>query len=609
MKYKTKLISKSFVFPTLAFVLAIFALAGVFLQQLESNFKKETVFTLEQTVNTVDTEINRWMENRINDVKAHASTDFLNEKSKLLLNEFYQKKNITESPTLKDLRDYLNPYLKARGDEGFFIISPEFYSIASMRDSNIGTINLINERLPGFLDRVFKGETLITPPIFSDVKLERSTTALNSNISIFALTPVEDEAGKIIAAFAIRINPFRNFFKITEIGYIGRTGESYIFDQKGTLLSNSRFQNQLLKMGLNQHDNQSTILKMKVLDPLMDLTKGVKSASPRKDLELTVMAKSAIAGKSGSTTSAYRDYRGVPVVGAWTWNKKLGVGITTEMDNSEVTSHLQKIRQITLGTLIVMGLLALALTIRVQVDRVRSENKLLAEKEKVEQARDLKDKFLSLMAHDIKGPIGVNLSFCKILLESDLGESAKRDILERIVNSENRLLNLINSILKISQAQLGMISPHREWVDASSIVSNVFDDKRPIAEDKGIRLDNNIPHNTNLYIDEKLITEVLMNLVSNSLKFCKEGDVISVNFEDKDFPELIVSDSGMGIDNERMNKLFVYGENISTVGSAGERGTGLGLPLCHDLVAAHGGDLSVESNVGEGTTFHVELPH
>ena len=129
-----------------------------------------------------------------------------------------------------------------------------------------------------------------------------------------------------------------------------------------------------------------------------------------------------------------------------------------------------------------------------------------------------------------------------------------------------------------------------------------------LAKHKGIVLINNVPEEMQLYADSALLGEVIQNLASNAIKFCHRGDRVTFYQPDDRECTLAVADTGVGMSQEKIGKLFRVEEKTSTPGTAGEQGTGFGLPFSHDIIVAHGGDLFVESVEGEGSIFFVQLP-
>ena len=152
---------------------------------------------------------------------------------------------------------------------------------------------------------------------------------------MFLAVPVKSVGDEVIAVVTLRFDPAGDFTQVFKVGRMGRTGETYAFDEDGRLLSESRFGEKLEAMGLLD-SHQSSILSVRISDPGGDLSKGYRTPTPRTELPLTRMAREAVAGRSGLDVDGYRDYRGIRVLGAWIWDPNLRVGLTTEIDEGEV---------------------------------------------------------------------------------------------------------------------------------------------------------------------------------------------------------------------------------------------------------------------------------
>jgi hypothetical protein len=203
---------------------------------------------------------------------------------------------VTNSVTT-DIREYHHKHKKLIGELGFFIINMESFNIGSIRDEDIGSTNVVSIQRPELIKKVFNGATVFVPPVYSYVDLNKSdmTNAKGSAqkiVTMFIVSPITNADGEIIAAFAINLDPESEFYKILYPGRIGKTGETYSIDSKGFLISESRFTNQLISIGLLA-ENQSSILSIKVLDPGVNLVEGIKSNSIEKP-ELTATAISVV---------------------------------------------------------------------------------------------------------------------------------------------------------------------------------------------------------------------------------------------------------------------------------------------------------------------------
>ena len=242
--------------------------------------------------------------------------------------------------------------------------------------------------------------------------------------------------------------------------------------------------------------------------------------------------------------------------------------------------------------------------------RKKFEDDLRKAKETAEEATMLKDKFVSLVSHDLRSPISSSSQLLKYILSDD-GSTLNPNLkiqLEAISKSLVKMMELIEELLNIGRLKTGKIRPERKFLDAHSIVSSLVSVFDAAAKAKGITLVNSIPHGSRIYADLTLFQQVLHNLVSNAIKFCSTGDMIKISIPAGTPSTIAVSDTGVGIEESRMVRLFNYEDKTSTVGTAGEMGSGFGLPLTNEIMKSHGGELRVESEKGKGSVFYAVLP-
>ena len=284
-----------------------------------------------------------------------------------LLAESLDDNALLTSSAQSEAREFIEREKDQFGEIGFFIINPDYISIASKRDSNIGSRNLIAVQRPHLIKKVFQGEAVFVPPIFSDVNLRGSylEERPEKSVTMFFAAPIQNASGEVIAVITQRVNPAEEFSKIMQFSRVGESGESYAFDREGRLLSESRFCAQLKEIGLLKPD-QTGILNIEVRDPGGNMVEGYKSKVPRQKQPLTLMASRAIQDLSGRRTEiypgnyhkietnmeGYRDYRGVPVFGAWLWEEHLGVGLVVEIEVKEALSTYHTMR---LTVVIILG--------------------------------------------------------------------------------------------------------------------------------------------------------------------------------------------------------------------------------------------------------------
>jgi PAS domain S-box-containing protein len=279
----------------------------------------------------------------------------------------------------------------------FFVISPDFTNIVSMRNSDIGSKNPIASQALDLLNRAFRGETVMVPPIWSDAPLNTSSEGKStSSPTMFFAAPIKNKQGNVIAVVTQSADPTRDFTRLIQLGRLGKSGESYAFDAYGKLLTESRFEEHLIKAGLIS-EGQTSILSVSVRDPGGDMTKGFTPSVPRYQQPLTLMAEQATQGKFGLNVEGYRDYRGVWAYGAWLWDDNLGIGLATEVDQADALSPYFTTRIVILTVLGVTVLLALgSLVLAVLID-VRAKRSLQKSHDELElrveeRTAELKDK-------------------------------------------------------------------------------------------------------------------------------------------------------------------------------------------------------------------------
>ena len=244
-------------------------------------------------------------------------------------------------------------------------------------------------------------------------------------------------------------------------------------------------------------------------------------------------------------------------------------------------------------------------------EKKRNEVVLREAKEEAEEATKLKDKFVSLVAHDLKAPFNSMLGMLRIVQESsDKALSDKnRETVKNVVKTGENLVEMIDKLLEISWLQTGKIVPRNKFVDAYEVCVNAIGMVSQIALEKGVEIVNKVPMNTRIFVDQLLLGQVMQNLISNAIKFSNKDNKVTIFMSPDQDSTIAVQDTGIGINKERAADIFKHEVQTSTAGTAGESGSGLGLPLSSDIVKAHNGAIRVESVEGEGSTFFLELPY
>lgn len=238
-------------------------------------------------------------------------------------------------------------------------------------------------------------------------------------------------------------------------------------------------------------------------------------------------------------------------------------------------------------------------------------NKLLKNSEnKLKSLNDEKDKFFSIIAHDLKSPFNALLNLSEFLVEdlSDLSLEEIRSFSKEINKSAHSVYNLLLNLLQWAQIKTGRMKQTKEKVALSSLLNNTIVLLENVASKKSIKIENKIDSSLFFSGDRTMISSVLQNLISNAIKFTKRNGTIEI-FAEAENGKIIVSvkDNGIGISTDNLEKLFKLDQHLSTTGTANESGTGLGLILCKELIEKNSGNIWVESQELIGTTFHFTL--
>lgn len=228
-------------------------------------------------------------------------------------------------------------------------------------------------------------------------------------------------------------------------------------------------------------------------------------------------------------------------------------------------------------------------------------------KKELEEANIIQNKIYSIIAHDLRNPASSITGLLKVLVEEyqTLSEKQKQYYLQLIYQSSNTSYKLLENLLDWSLAQTNKISVKPEKISLKNIVDEILSHFKVSVQEKNIHIENKITPDLLAYADRYLLSTVLRNLISNAIKFTiKQGEIsISTRIENKSKVFILVKDSGVGMSPGELNKLKRIGGNLVKPGTENEKGTGLGLMICKEFVELNGGNLSIESAKGKGSTF------
>ena len=223
-----------------------------------------------------------------------------------------------------------------------------------------------------------------------------------------------------------------------------------------------------------------------------------------------------------------------------------------------------------------------------------------------------KDKFFSIIAHDLRSPFNCIIGFSNMLAER-IREKDYEEVEEYagfIQDSSWQVMDLLMNLIEWSRSQTGRMEINPEEIDMIALINEITVLSIDIALQKSITITKELPASVIVMADKAMISTIVRNLISNAIKFTHPGGAIIIAAEQKP-DELIVSisDNGVGINKESIDKLFRIEESLSTIGTQDEKGTGLGLLLCKEFILKHNGKIWVESEPGKGSRFFFTLPN
>ena len=244
-------------------------------------------------------------------------------------------------------------------------------------------------------------------------------------------------------------------------------------------------------------------------------------------------------------------------------------------------------------------------------ERKKAEQIILEREEKLEELNSTKDKFFSIIAHDLKGPISTLQGLSELLaIEVQNNNSNQIAILANLIHTSiDRTHKLLDNLLQWSMSQTGKLKFKTEKTEVITLISNTLQLLSDSANNKSIQIIFDVNMVLVLEVDVNMFTSIIRNLVSNAIKYTHNGGKITIDaFVDDNSLIVTVGDNGIGMTREQSRKIFDIRTEATTPGTNNEKGTGLGLILCKEFVEKHSGKIWVESETGKGSKFFVQLP-
>ncbi|MCG8702288.1 MAG: tetratricopeptide repeat-containing sensor histidine kinase [Bacteroidales bacterium] len=297
-------------------------------------------------------------------------------------------------------------------------------------------------------------------------------------------------------------------------------------------------------------------------------------------------------------------------------NKEIKMLKEHELLHKRIIKQQKKINIIAVGASIFI-LIALILYI-VLFSRQKQLNKILREKNKqikeknakLKELNHTKDRFFSIIAHDLKTPFSAIMGFSELLLKrgDKLPFEKIKKYVDQIHISSKNLFILLENLLTWSRAQTDGLKPKNDYFNLSVIVLDVINVLKSNALNKGNNIVSNIPTDLVLYSDANMVSAIMRNLITNANKFTHGGTITIDLLWDHNNCEISVQDTGIGLTEEQITNFFNFSKIKSTPGTNGEKGTGLGIHMCYELSKALKGNIKFESTYGEGTLVRLTIP-
>lgn len=250
--------------------------------------------------------------------------------------------------------------------------------------------------------------------------------------------------------------------------------------------------------------------------------------------------------------------------------------------------------------------------------QVENLNKIETNEKRLKELNQTKDKFFSILAHDLKNPFNIILGYTQLLQNDyyNLDDNTRMFYTSQINHGADSAFKLLNNLLEWSRTQIGAISLKQVLFVIDEPIKQALQLLMLQAQQKGIEIINNTDTSYTVYADQHMVKTIFRNLISNAIKFSYPGSRIEISITKKsgrlhtftEYIEVAISDQGVGMSEETISKLFTIGENTRNTGTANETGTGLGLILCYDFIKRMNEDIWVQSTPGVGSTFFFTLP-
>ncbi|MGR9053329.1 MAG: transporter substrate-binding domain-containing protein, partial [Gammaproteobacteria bacterium] len=359
-----------------AFLVLILIVAWFALERMERQLRREIGASLVSVNRTARNALELWLESQRREISRVAGDTRLLELTRSMLRLPRQTESLHPNNEFGNLSRDLLARTQRKETKAIYIVASDRTIIAASNGMEFGAADHLAAQLPEVFSRVFAGETVFVSPQRFGTEQTSAENKINEIPSVmYLIAPIIDDSDKAVAALVLELDSTIVFSRITRVARIQNTGETYAFDAHARLLTPSRF-TQTVKDKISPFNESDLLLNQRISDPGGNLPDGFKPSTPRNQWHLTKMAASALSEGDGSDTDGYRGYRGVPVLGSWSWSEKLGIGLATEIDRDEALASYRSMRVLVLGALFGIISVTLALTALIVWLGERSRNSL-----------------------------------------------------------------------------------------------------------------------------------------------------------------------------------------------------------------------------------------
>ena len=279
-----------------------------------------------------------------------------------------------------------------------------------------------------------------------------------------------------------------------------------------------------------------------------------------------------------------------------------------DYDREQREAELEQKSQETIRNYLIVGFILVVILSIIIINQNRVKTKV---NKKLKTANATKDKFITIIAHDLRNPIHSMLSSSDHLISeyNNLNEDDKYTLIQALNNSVKKLNTLLNNLLLWANTQRGSIEINKQHLSLFKLIEESIAPYEITAENKSIKIMNNVKKNAKCYCDKNTISTVIGNLINNAIKFTNEnGEIKITSTKYNSSVEVCITDNGIGMDKETVDKLFKLDNHSSRSGTKNEIGSGLGLFICKEFVDLNGGIIKAVSKSNKGSKFSITIP-